>query len=317
MNAPGTGLDAVDRLDPALRAVATTRTDFSPESILSIRASMNQRRRAAAQQETAVADVAIENAVAELGGSVPVRIYRGGTAPSPGVIYCHAGGFALGNLDTDHRQCLELARRARCTVVSVDYRLAPEHPYPAPLDDAIAVLKWLAAHATRVGVDVTRLAVAGSSAGAALAACLAHGAADGSLPPVVFQLLHQPVLDDRPTASKAEFRATPAFDGEGAELMWGYYLAGQPASAERVPARRDQLARLPPALITCAEIDPFRDEAVEYALRLLRAGVCTELHVFPGTCHGFDSLLPDWGASQRLFALQGEALARQFEVQKG
>jgi len=172
------------------------------------------------------------------------------------------------------------------------------------------VLKWLAAHATRVGVDVTRLAVAGSSAGAALAACLAHGAADGSLPPVVFQLLHQPVLDDRPTASKAEFRATPAFDGEGAELMWGYYLAGQPASAERVPARRDQLARLPPALITCAEIDPFRDEAVEYALRLLRAGVCTELHVFPGTCHGFDSLLPEWETSQRLFDLQGAALRR-------
>jgi acetyl esterase/lipase len=317
LNAQVTGLDAVDRLDPALRAVATTRTDFSPESILSIRASMNQRRREAAQQETAVADVAIENAVAELGGSVPVRIYRGGTAPSPGVIYCHAGGFALGNLDTDHRQCLELARRARCTVVSVDYRLAPEHPYPAPLDDAIAVLKWLAAHATRVGVDVTRLAVAGSSAGATVAACLAHGAADGSLPTVVFQLLHQPVLDDRVTRSKAEFRTSPAFDGEEADLMWRYYLGARTASAAAVPARQNQLGGLPPTLITCAEIDPFRDEAIDYALRLLRAGVSTELHVFPRTCHGFDSLLPDWSGSQRLFALQGHALSSAFSAFRG
>ena len=121
-------------------------------------------------------------------------------SPAPVVVYCHAGGFALGNLDTDHRQCVELARRGRCTVVSVDYRLAPEHPYPAALDDAIAVLRWVAANATELGVDAARLAVAGSSAGGALAACLAHGAADGSLPPVVFQLLHQPVLDDRATA---------------------------------------------------------------------------------------------------------------------
>ena len=299
-------MDAVDRLDPALRAVATTRTDFSPDSIRLIRESMNQRRREAAERETVATRVAIEHAVA---GSVPVRIYRGGTAPAPAVIYCHAGGFAIGNLDTDHRQCLELADRGRCCVVSVDYRLAPEHPYPAALEDAIAVLKWVDANATELGVDATRLAVAGSSAGAALAAGLAQRAAAGSLPAVAFQLLHQPVLDDRATASKAEFRATPAFDGEGAELMWGYYLGARTPTAEAVPARQRQLAGLPPALITCVEVDPFRDEAVDYALRLLRAGVSTELHVFPRACHGFDSLLPDSAASQRLFALQGDALS--------
>jgi acetyl esterase len=225
------------------------------------------------------------------------------------VVYCHAGGFALGNLDTDHRQCVELARRGGCTVVSVDYRLSPEHPYPAPLDDAVTALRWVAANATGLGVDGDRIAVAGSSAGATLAAGLAHGATDGSLPPVVFQLLHQPVLDDRETPSKAEFAASPAFDGEAAELMWRHYLASD-GSAAAVPARREQLGGLPPALITCAEIDPFRDEAVEYAQRLLRAGVSTELHVFPRACHGFDSLLPDCSASQRLFELQGDALRR-------
>jgi acetyl esterase len=195
-------------------------------------------------------------------------------------------------------------------VVSVDYRLAPEHPYPAALDDAIAVLRWVAANATGLGVDAARLVVAGSSAGATLAACLAHGAADGSLPAVAFQLLHQPVLDDRETASKAEFCVSPAFDGEAADLMWRYYLGPEAGSVAAVPARRNRLRGLPPALITCAEIDPFRDEAVDYALELLRSGVSTELHVFPRTCHGFDSLLPDWPTSERLFTLQGQALRR-------
>jgi acetyl esterase/lipase len=174
------------------------------------------------------------------------------------------------------------------------------------------VLRWVAANAAELRIDATRLAVAGSSAGATLAACLAHGAAGE--PQIAFQLLHQPVLDDRTTASKAQFRTSPAFDGEAAELMWRHYLGPQTASAESVPARRDRFDRLPPALITCAEIDPFRDEGVEYALRLLRAGVSTELHVFARACHGFDSLLPDWSVSERLFALQGEALRRVWEI---
>jgi acetyl esterase/lipase len=305
-----TELAGAERLDPALRAVATTRTDFSLESIRVLRESFNQRRRDAAEH-TVAPDVQIQEAnVMSESGEVPVRVYRGAPSnpPAPAVIYCHAGGFALGNLDTDHRQCVELARRARCTVVSVDYRLAPEHPYPAALDDAIAVLNWVAVTATELGVDAGRLALAGSSAGAALVACMAHRAVDGSLPPIVFQLLHQPVLDDRATASKAEFRTSPAFDGEAAQLMWRYYLGTDTGSPVAVPARRNRLNGLPPALITCAEIDPFRDEAVDYALRLLHAGVSTELHVFAGTCHGFDSLLPDWSVSERLFNLHGEAL---------
>jgi acetyl esterase len=307
-----TELDGAERLDPALRAVATTRTDFSLESIRAIREPFNQRRRDAAEQTVAPGVQIKENTVISESGAVPVRIYRcvPSTPPAPAVIYCHAGGFALGNLDTDHRQCLELARRARCTVVSVDYRLAPEHPYPAALDDAIAVLNWVALKATELGIDARRLALAGSSAGAALVACMVHRAADGSLPAIVFQLLHQPVLDDRATASKTEFRASPAFDGEAADLMWRHYLPSDGAAAVAVPARRDRLNGLPPTLITCAEIDPFRDEAVDYAQRLLRAGVSTELHVFPRTCHGFDSLLPDWSTSERLFTLQGEALRR-------
>jgi acetyl esterase len=305
-----TELSGAERLDPVLRAAATTRTDFSLDSIQLMREPFNQRRREAAEQTEGHGVEIVDDTVSTASCKVPVRIYRGGEPPAPALVYCHAGGFALGNLDTDHRQCVELARRGRCMVVSVDYRLAPEHPYPAALDDAMAVLRWVAANAMALGVDPARLAVAGSSAGAALAACLAHDAADGLLPAVVFQLLHQPVLDDRETASKAEFCASPAFDTEAADLMWGYYLGPDAGSPVAVPARRNRLRRLPPALITCAEIDPFRDEAVDYAQQLLRAGVSTELHVFPRTCHGFDSLLPDWSVSEWLFTLQGQALQR-------
>jgi acetyl esterase len=306
-----TELDGAQRLDPVLRAIATTRTAFSPDAIGLMRGPFDQRRRDAAQlTDLPGVQISEDHAAGSESRPVPVRIYRGGPSPAPAVVYCHAGGFALGNLDTDHRQCAELARRGRCTVVSVDYRLAPEHPYPAALDDAIAVLNWVAASAAELDVDAARLAVAGSSAGATLAASLAQRAADGSLPPVVFQLLHQPVLDDRATASKAEFRTSPAFDGEAAELMWRYYLGE--GSPDAVPARRTELRGLPTALITCAEIDPFRDEAIDYALRLLHAGVSTELHVFARTCHGFDSLLPDWADSERLFRLQGNALTNAF-----
>ncbi|OBF59992.1 alpha/beta hydrolase [Mycobacterium sp. 852002-50816_SCH5313054-b] len=309
-----TDLDGFGRLDPALRAVATTRTDFSLDAIQLMREPFNERRREAAEQTDAQGVRIVDDTVAGGSRGVAVRIYHGAEAdPAPALVYCHAGGFALGNLDTDHRQCVELARRGRCTVVSVDYRLSPEHPFPAALDDAIAVLRWVAANAAELGLDPARLAVGGSSAGAALAACLAHGAADGSLPPVAFQLLHQPVLDDRETASKAEFCASPAFDSEAAEQMWRYYRGPEGGAASAAaPARRGEFGGLPPALITCAEIDPFRDEAVDYALQLLRAGVSAELHVFPRACHGFDSLLPDWSDSQRLFALQGHALARTF-----
>jgi acetyl esterase/lipase len=308
-----TELDGAQRLDPVLRAFATTRTAFTPEAIGIMRGPFDQRRREAAQlTDLPGVQISEDNAAGLESRRVPVRIYRGGPSPAPAVVYCHAGGFALGNLDTDHRQCAELARRGRCTVVSVDYRLAPEHPYPAALDDAIVVLKWVAGSAAELGIDAARLALAGSSAGATLAASLAHRCTDGSLPPVVFQLLHQPVLDDRTTASKAEFRTSPAFDSEAAELMWRYYLGQAPASQDAVPARRNELHGLPATLITCAEIDPFRDEAMDYALRLLHARVCTELHVFPRTCHGFDSLLPDWSDSERLFRLQGNALTGVF-----
>jgi acetyl esterase/lipase len=297
----------VSRLDPALEHLAEFRTDLSLEVLPALRDSLDARRRdSAAALETPGVEVVDQM----IDGVLPIRIYRGGSSRAPAVVFCHSGAFVLGNLDTDHRQCVELARRASCTVVSVDYRLAPEHPYPAGLDDALAALRWVAAEGDTLDVDVKRIAVAGSSAGGALAARLAQCAAAGDAPPIVFQLLHQPVLDDAPTPSKQEYAATPGFDGPATEQMWRHVSGDESVPRGAVPARADDLSGLAPAMITCSELDPLRDEAVDYALRLLWAGVSTELHVLPGTCHGFDSLLPEWEISQQLFALQGAALKR-------
>jgi acetyl esterase len=303
--------DIADRLEPALRPLVSTRTDISAETLGPTRDSLSQRRRAAAKHLDTTG-VAITDQC--IGGprAVPIRIYRGGEPSGPAVIYCHAGAFVLGDLDIDHRQCIELARRGRCTVVSFDYRLAPEHPYPAALDDAASVLTWVAANAVGLEVDARRLAVVGNSAGGALAAALAQRAAAGVVPPVMFQMLHQPVLDDRPTPSKVEFVTTPGFDGPASDLMWHHYLGGSPATAESVPGRCDDLVGIAKSFVTCSELDPLRDEAIDYATRLLHAGVATALHVIPGTCHGFDSYLPDWDVSQDLFALQGRALQHAF-----
>ncbi|UNB50370.1 alpha/beta hydrolase [Mycolicibacterium sp. YH-1] len=307
----GSDADTTHRLAPALRHLVDARVNLAADLLPAVRDSINERRQAStAALDTAGVDVTDATAHDERGRGIGVRIYRGAMTRAPAVLFCHSGAFVLGNLDIDHRQCVELARRAGATVVSVDYRLAPEHPHPAGLDDVLAVLKWIVAESDHLDIDPRRIAVAGSSAGGALAALLAQLAADGDAPPVLFQLLHQPVLDDRPTPSKFEFVTTPGFDGPATSQMWGHVSGGEAVPPSAVPARRDELTGVADALITCSELDPLRDEAVDYALRLMWAGVGTELHVFAGTCHGFDSLLPEWDVSQALFAMQGEALRR-------
>lgn len=303
--------ESTRRLAPPLRHLASFRTDLSLDALPGLRDSLNSRRRESASTvDAAGVDIAEGVVRADDDRAIPIRTYRGGSSRAPAVVYCHSGAFVLGNLDTDHRLCVELARRANCTVVSVDYRLAPEHPHPAGYHDARAVLNWIAAEADSLDVDARRLAVAGSSAGGALAALLAQAAAAGTAPKIVFQLLHQPVLDDAPTPSKQEFTTTPGFDGPAAQQMWRHLFGAGSDAVDAVPARSGELADLPDAFISCSELDPLRDEAIDYARRLMRSGVATELHVVPGTCHGFDSLMPEWELSKQLFALQGAALRR-------
>ncbi|WP_327119853.1 alpha/beta hydrolase [Nocardia sp. NBC_01730] len=177
-------------------------------------------------------------------------------------------------------------------VISVGYRLAPEHPFPAAHDDIYAVLTWAAEHADELGIDPARIAIGGHSSGAGLAAAVALRARDEQGPPIRFQLLHQPGLDDRQQAwSARHYTDTPFLTRGKVAQMWGHYLGSTPATPYAAAARATDLSGLPPAYIACAEFCPNRDEGIDYGLRLLQAGVPVELHQWPGTFHGSQAIL--------------------------
>jgi acetyl esterase len=222
---------------------------------------------------------------------VRVRVYRPENAgPNlPAVLYLHGGGFVLGDDYQEDLAAVTVARDVGALVVSVDYRLAPEHPFPAAIDDCYTALVWLSGSSRELGVDQTRIAVFGMSAGGGLAAAIALMARDQEGPVLCFQCLGIPALDDRlTTTSMRSFVDTPQLDLRTSELMWGHYLGGVPedVSPYAAPARATDLRGLPPAYVSVMEFDPLRDEAIAYAARLLEAGVSVELHVFPGTFHG-------------------------------
>jgi acetyl esterase/lipase len=223
---------------------------------------------------------------------VRVRLYRppGDGAPRPAVVYAHGGGFVAGDLDTEDVRCVRLAHDAGCVVVSVDYRLAPEHRYPAPLDDCYAALAWTASSAPALGVDPSRIGVAGASSGGNLAAATALLARDRGGPPVAFQCLVYPTLDDRMQTASVGFVGTPMVDGSDVARCWDHYLGPDRSdtSPYAAPGRADDLTGLPPAYVMTAELDPLRDDGLRYAARLLEAGVSVELHQFAGAFHGFD-----------------------------
>jgi acetyl esterase len=258
------------------------------------------------------------------GRSIAVRVYRadglGTDSAAPTVLFFHSGGLVLGNLDTDHARCVELARGAGCQVISVDYRLAPEHPFPAAFNDCLDLTKAVFADPTGYRADPARLVLSGSSAGGGLAAAVALRLRDESLlegagPEPLLQLLHQPMLDDScATPSMLEFRATPGFDSESARFSWAAYLNGAPATPYASVTRSDALVGLTPAYICCSEVDPLRDEALAYGRRLVEAGVSTELHLVPGTCHGFDSFAPGYERSAQEMGAQTAALRRAFAI---
>jgi acetyl esterase/lipase len=226
--------------------------------------------------------------------AVPVRIYvphERADTPTPAILYIHGGGFFVGSIDAEHGGSATLARELGVVVVSVEYRLAPEHPYPAGLEDCYAALQWLHSAAGELGVDTARIAVNGGSAGGGLSAALALLARDRGGPAICFQYLGIPELDDRlDTPSMRAFVDTPMWSRPAAEKSWEWYLGdlwgGDDIPYHAAPARAEDLSGLPPAYVSVMEFDPLRDEGLDYAVRMIRAGVPVELHHFPGTFHG-------------------------------
>lgn len=213
--------------------------------------------------------------------------------PLPALLWLHGGGYIMGSADAEDLMAKSITSEIGCAVVSVDYRLAPETPYPGPVEDCYTALKWLSTHADELGIDPKRIAVGGSSAGGGLAAALALLARDREEVPLVFQFLLAPMLDDRtctlakPHPYTGEFIWTPEANRFGWISLLGQEPGGIDVSPYAAAARAEHLENLPATFINVGALDLFLEEDLEYARRLMRAGVPTELHVYPGAYHGF------------------------------
>jgi acetyl esterase/lipase len=226
------------------------------------------------------------------GSDAIVRVYRprGLDGVLPGFYSMHGGGYVLGSYELDNDRVGRWCQQLGCVGFSVEYRLAPETPYPGPLEDCYDGLRWVHEHHDELGVDPTRLGIGGLSAGGGLAAALALLARDRGELPVAFQLLESPMLDDRQVTPSSRLPALLAWTRESNTFGWRSYL-GDLYGADDVPytaapARATDLTGLPPALVAVGGADGFRDEDVDYAQRLAQADVPTELHVYPGAPHG-------------------------------
>ena len=284
----GESMDPLDRVDPELRWVIPKLPDFAALDHVTV-----ADFRALLEGEPVELGVygAVRVERIEVPGSppVPALLYRpvGDAGPRPAILNIHGGGYVCGNIEREHAEMLELAEALGCVILSVGYRLAPEHPWPAPSDDCLAGLTWLHGLAADLGIDRTRIAVRGVSAGGGLAAGLALRARGQADLAIAYLMLVYPMLDDRTsgTPSTGHYVWPLAANRFGwASLLGG--LADDPP-AEAVPARAADLTGFPPTFLAVGDIDLFVGENLAFAQALLAAGVPTELHLYPGAFHGF------------------------------
>lgn len=234
-----------------------------------------------------------------------VRVHRpvDGSGLLPCVYSMHGGGYVIGSYTFDDDVFEHLCPTLGVVGVSVEYRLAPETPYPGPLEDCYRGLQWTHVHAEELGVDRTRIGVMGSSAGGGLAAALALLCRERNGPEVAFQVLDSPMLDDRQITDSSRQHGLPVWSRESTEFGWRCYL-GELSGRDDVPptaapARATDLAGLPPAFVGVGAVDGFLDEDLDYARRMVAAGVPVDVHVYAGACHGFQAIAADSVVARR------------------
>lgn len=298
------GVDAGARLDPEIAAVlvpfleATGGFTIGPDTLELVRS------------RSLVPPVELSDGVERTDHTVPgdvpvvVRVHRpkGVEGPLPCVYSIHGGGYVIGSYEDDDARFDAWSRTFPCVGVSVEYRLAPETPYPGPLEDCYAGLRWTFEHAAELGIDPARIGIAGYSAGGGLAAALALLARDRGEVDVAFQLLVYPMVDDRRHTTTSGWDV-PIWNPAANEFGWRSYLGdlfgADDVPAYAAPARAADLSGLPPSYVMVGALDLFCDEDLDYAQRLNHAGVDVELHLYPGAPHGFDGLLAAAAVSAR------------------
>lgn len=308
-------------VDPDVKAYTDTLQEvaLNDETLPVIR----EEHRAMARTVEVPADLPVEIAERHIPGpadapDVRVLVFtpREAPAPRPAYLHIHGGGMVLGLADGSNLTNAALAVDLGCTVVSVDYRLAPETPHPGPIEDCYAALKWLHSQADELGIDTKRIAIGGESAGGGLAASLAILARDRAEIPVIFQRLWAPMLDDRTSVNAPHpYTGEYLWNREQNHYGWRALLGHEPGQEGVSPyaaaARATDLSGLPPAFISVGALDLFLDESMDYAKRLIRAGVPTELHVYPGYHHGSTGV-PEARSVQAEVQARHEALRRAF-----
>ena len=298
------------RLDPelaaALEQMPLSFAGITPENVHVVREMM------AAMRVPVPTDVAMEQqSVPTADGEVAVYIYhRNPSSPQPALLWIHGGGYIVGSAEEDRARII--AENLDCTVVSVVYRMAPEHPFPAGPEDCYSSLLWMVEHAQTLKIDTSRLAIGGASAGAGMAAGVALMNRDRGGPALALQLLMYPMIDNLHDTPSGQYTNHPVWDQGTSFSAWEMYLDGTPgldASPYAAASRATDLSGLPPAYICVGTEDLFRDEDIDYARRLIDAGVPCELAVFPGMYHGGDMLVPLARISRRLNAYFLSALS--------
>ncbi len=244
---------------------------------------------------------------------IMVRVYRPviDAGERPGIYFIHGGGMIMGDVAGGDATADMLCDLVDAVVVSVEYRLAPEHPHPAPVEDCYAGLVWTAEHCAELGIDPARLALYGASAGGGLVIGTALLARDRGGPLVGFMMPIYPMINDRnDTPASQEITDVGIWDRAGNIEAWAWYLGGEEADQYAAPTRAEDLSGLPPTFIDVGTVDMFRDEDIEFAARLMQAGVPTELHIHPGSYHASENFAPEAPLSRRIWAMRIDALQR-------
>ena len=310
-----------DRVHPDLLELYDLAPEFESDDLPAyLREYMEEDHKAAGPQTSEYVDISEEHIAGTNGEKdIYLRIYKPveDNGVLPGLLWIHGGGYLAGFAEKDDGLCIRFVTEAKCIVVSVEYHLAPEFQYPIPVEDCYSALQWFYDHANELNADRTRIAIAGNSAGGGLTAALSLLARDRGGPPIIFQMPLYPMIDDRcDTPSCIEMQDRKAWFGECNKLAWSLYLGditGGDVPQYAAAARASDYSNLPATYTCIGDLDPFRDETIEYVSRLSQAGVPVEFHLYPGCFHGFDVSSVSIEIGDRAQDGYVDALARAFD----